>query len=79
MTRCSKILRSETVPSKQEMFLLFGLPEPRPAASRRRGDAEEFPVLNICQLWNDIVTYRETAVGAVKAYSAPPEGISLET
>jgi hypothetical protein len=35
MTNRRKILRSETRQSKQEMFFLFGLPEPRPAASRR--------------------------------------------
>jgi len=42
-----EILRFETKPPKQEMFLLFGLPETKPAASRR--DAEEFLVLNLCQ------------------------------
>jgi hypothetical protein len=48
MTKRRKILRSETRQLKQEMFFLFGLPEPRPAASRR--DFEEFLVLNLCQL-----------------------------
>jgi hypothetical protein len=48
MTKRRNILRSETGPPKQEMFLLLGLPETRPLLLAER-EFKEFLVHNFCQ------------------------------
>jgi hypothetical protein len=55
MTKRRNILRSETGPPKQEMFLLLGLPETRPLLLARR-ELKEFLVHNFCQFVERICT-----------------------